>query len=225
MALRPMTADSPRLTTRPAGPVVMDLDDLRDLHELLADRTSGVVSIQVGRYSADHPEDFRQASDKDLMQIKLTTASPTVQAFLSPDAGRVWSQTDDPATIRLVEDAAELINECRTRYTAMYPPIAAVSLLIVLSVILVTTIPAFALGETETGLIGVGLTAAIIGWWLYATPRTARSRGGARIIPLSRDERRARAGSAKANLMIAALSAILGGGLGILGTLIAAKIG
>ncbi|TCB95809.1 hypothetical protein E0H26_18580 [Micromonospora zingiberis] len=225
MALRPMTADNPRLVTRPAGPVAMDLDDLRDLHQLLVDRTSGVVSIQVGRYEADDPTDFRQASDKDLMRIKVTTASPMVQAFLTPDVGRVWSQTDDAATTRLVEDAAELINGCRTRYSVIYPPIPAISLLIVVSLLTLLAVSAFAIGNSETGLIGVGLAAAMIGWWLYETPRNARSRGGVKIVPLSRDERRARSGNTRASVTIAILGAFIGGVLGILGTLIAAKAG
>jgi hypothetical protein len=224
MALRPRTADYPRLIAKTVGPVKVDLDDLTDLHSLLVDRTSGPVSIQVGKYQADDPLDFAQASDADLCHVRFTTASPVVRVFLTPSVASVSAETDDPATIRLVEDAAKLINQRPLSTKIAYPWFLRVLIAALAALVTGLAVSFFRGGQSTGGYVtfAVGFVGAV--YMILDGPRSWRQQGAVEVLPIRRVDRRVNANTFRSNVAVALLSAILGAALGVAGTLITTYI-
>lgn len=220
MALRPRTADYPRLIAKTVGPVKVDLDDLRDLHSLLADRTSGPVSIQVGKYQADDPLDFAEASDADLYHVRFTTASPVVRVVLTPDGASVSAETDDPAIVRLVEDVAKLINQRPLSTKIAYPWFIRVLAAVMAALLIGLAASFFHGGKTTGGWVTLAAGFAVLTYMLVSTPRSWRYRGAVEVLPIRRVDRRVNANAFRSNLAVALLSAIVGAALGVVGTLI-----
>ncbi|HEU5025120.1 MAG TPA: hypothetical protein VFV01_09405 [Spirillospora sp.] len=191
MPLRPVTHNSPRLTQKSIGPVKVDLSDVKDVIDLLRDNCQSIASIKVGKYEADEVEDFIDASAQDLRDIEITATSPDIQVVLTSDGAHAWTQDEEPSTVRLVEQIAEMLNKGDFSRKICYPW----SLLIPLAIMLVlmgVESANLAIGDHDYkfgyGLFGVAVIS--FSFFLWFVPRTFRERGAVEFIPLWRRERR-----------------------------------
>jgi hypothetical protein len=214
LTLRQRTGGHPRLHIRTIGPVKLDLDDLNDLLELLRDRTEGVVSLRSGKYDADEVGDLVDVSDEDLANIVITTAQPAIQVTLTPGAGTVWSQTDDPAVVRLIDDVAEQANQHPLPLAIVYPWFIIVLLSVLLALLVYVGFAALRQGFEGLGaaiVIGAVLATAAYVWSL---PGSWRYRGAVQVVPMRRHERRLSSAAFKRTIATAIVATVVGAILG-----------
>lgn len=221
------------------GPSRLYLDDIRDIHDILVkfaekrtvdnpNRMSPEVYLEAGEATAPSAEDLKDATSKELKEVRLYTfgSGSRIWVSLSPVRARISISADDVEGRALIEDIAHFVNRHRSSPTAAlfsFPFMYLASLLAVVSLI-----SAFWQGPLAGMLLhypAIGLAGGLLATFTLGALVEyvfARKFGAVRVVAQWRSESRGLSQEMRRAIYIAIASAIVGG---IVTAAIAAAIG
>ena len=152
--------------------------------------------------------------------MKIRTESYPVEVHLTPDGASVWTQNEDRAVVRLVDDAADLLNEKPYSYRIIYPWVVLLALGLLALVGVAVSVLAMRSGQSVGGIAGLIVTGVVIVAYAGRLPISWRYRGAVELMPLHRRARRETSAAFRRQAAINVGSAIAGALLGALITLL-----
>jgi hypothetical protein len=108
---------------QPLGPARLDLDDLKDLRLLLADRSKGPVRLYAGDRVAENgvEEDLQEDVPDDCLEtVRFETEEPPVVVHLYRENARAWYVGQSSEGRELVDDVRRLVQTRRIRIAPIY---------------------------------------------------------------------------------------------------------
>ncbi|MFD7241120.1 hypothetical protein [Streptomyces massasporeus] len=196
------------------GPVKLNLDDLQDLHDLLADKTGETVRVSAGRYDAQAISDLAHADDVDLTSVVLSVPTRSFTINLGVDGANVVCDSRDRDLLDLVEDVAAYVNGKPLSQRIAYPPVMVA--FIVITWVMIAGVGVFAMPSSDQPVgywCATGMTVFILGF-LWYLPKSWKARGAVEVVPLRRHEIRRRRFDSRNSVWSGVVGAIVGAVIG-----------
>ena len=166
----------------------LHLDDLSDVIHLLRGRVES-FSIHAGRATVDDPDELADATSEELRQLTIRTVSPNIVIELGAKAARVWTFDDSERSVDLADDLARLLKERSTPLLVGSGTVALYMFCIFTLVFIPAVVYEMVTSFSFNTILHALLLLAMCGFCSSAY-RLARLRGGAKIHPIRRGERR-----------------------------------
>lgn len=203
-----------RVQVATLGPVKINLDDLQDLHDLLAEKSGEPVRISAGRYDAQAVSDLADADDMDLASVVLSVPAKSFTVNLGMDGANVVCDSPERDLLDLVEDVAAYVNGKPLSRRIAYPPTVMACILICWIMITGCCLFAMTPRDQPTGYWCAGLMTIFTLISLWYLPKSWKERGAVEVIPLRRHEIRRRGFDSRNSLWSGTVGAVIGAMIG-----------
>lgn len=223
----PITKPAPFVHRERVGFVRLYLDDLDALLRFMRSHTSGLVVLGAGKATADEAEDLRSATPAELRSVAILLSEPPMRVMLNQKDASVTTTEDSTAAIELSERVASLLKDHRHGAFRQWCRSFGWTLaaLIVAGIMILSSIAQFQRGEGG-GWSGIIVAAVYVPLGIFLSAVTWRSRsrqGRVTLLPVNREEDRARRTGWRVGIVTAVVGAIVGSTLTLLVQAIAGR--